>query len=122
LSCVLLLQRARHHERSAAEDGGNGISTHSNASPTGVAQPSAKTPRSAVPSISSSETGRPPAKASEGPNAQLLSAWQAPIDFYGKAVDEEGNPIAQVNVTFTWSEKPAQDAEKTAQTQTDTQG
>ena len=53
---------------------------------------------------------------------RLLAHWQAPIDFYGKVVDENSNAIAGVNIHFRWSEKPAEDGMRTADTQSDTEG
>ncbi len=54
--------------------------------------------------------------------AQLLAAWQAPIDFYGKVIDENSNVVAGVNIHFRWSEIPAEDGMRTADTQSDAEG
>ncbi len=52
-----------------------------------------------------------PAKKSHRPtlievNQQLLTDWQRPIEFYGKVVDENTNPVANANITFYWMETP----------------
>ena len=38
-----------------------------------------------------------------------LSMWRTAIDFYGKVVDEKGNPVEGASVRFNWSEVPALD-------------
>jgi hypothetical protein len=53
---------------------------------------------------------------------RILAAWQAPIDFYGKVVDENTNPVSGAEVAFDWMETPSNDGEKTASTQSDTDG
>jgi len=52
----------------------------------------------------------------------LLSTWQAPIEFYGKVEDSNSNLVAGVNIHFRWSERPAEDGMKTADTQSDSDG
>jgi len=54
--------------------------------------------------------------------AKRLSLWQAPIDFYGKVIDENSNAISGVKIHFSWYEIPAENGEKTADTQTDSEG
>src|ERR1017187_2837079 len=34
--------------------------------------------------------------------AMRLALWQAPIEFYGKVVDENSNALAGVNIHFSW--------------------
>jgi hypothetical protein len=51
-----------------------------------------------------------------------LSMWQAPIEFYGRVVDENSNAISGVNVHFSWYETPAENGEKTSDTQSDSEG
>jgi hypothetical protein len=55
-------------------------------------------------------------------NAYLLSQWQAPIEFYGKVVDENSNPVADANIHFSWQEIPAEDAMRTLDTKSDSDG
>lgn len=54
--------------------------------------------------------------------ADLLARWQAPIEFYGKVVDERSNPVAQASVTFHWVETPTEDGNRTSATQSDAKG
>lgn len=37
---------------------------------------------------------------------RLLAAWQAPIDFYGKVVDQNGNPVSGAIIKFSWNPTP----------------
>jgi hypothetical protein len=39
-------------------------------------------------------------------NQQLLADWQRPIDFYGKVVDENTNPVEEAQISFQWVETP----------------
>jgi hypothetical protein len=59
---------------------------------------------------------------SNGVQAQLLREWQAPIEFYGKTIDENGDPVPGVSVRFRWSEKPTEDGMITADAQSDFEG
>jgi len=55
-------------------------------------------------------------------NSQLLADWQAPIEFYGRVIDENSNPVAGANITFKWAEIPAPDGNRTATTESDAEG
>ena len=41
--------------------------------------------------------------------AARLALWQAPIDFYGKVVDEHTNPVAGASISFRWDDYTAED-------------
>lgn len=56
------------------------------------------------------------------PEQQELEAWQKPIEFYGKAVDENSNSVVGVSVHFRWAEKPSEDGMQTSDTQSDSSG
>ena len=61
----------------------------------------------------------------EGSNAfqqRILSHWQAPIEFYGRVVDENSNAISGVSVHFSWDEIPSENGERTTDTQSDSEG
>ena len=55
-------------------------------------------------------TPLPPRQAvAEDTNAYmqaLLAEWRAPIDFFGKVVDEKDQPVPGATIRFTWSEMP----------------
>jgi hypothetical protein len=51
-----------------------------------------------------------------------LALWQAPIEFYGKVVDENNNAVAGAKVDFHWVEIPAEDGNRTTNTESDTEG
>jgi len=53
---------------------------------------------------------------------QALAHWQTPINFYGKVVDENTNPVAGANITFGWSELPTEAGARQATTISDTEG
>jgi len=54
--------------------------------------------------------------------AKRLALWQAPIEFYGRVVDENSNAISGVNVHFSWYEIPSETGERTADTRSDSEG
>jgi hypothetical protein len=54
--------------------------------------------------------------------AQVLTYWQAPIEFHGKVVDENTNPVAGAKVCFRWVEVPTPEGNRTAMTESDTEG
>lgn len=63
--------------------------------------------------------------ASEASNIvqqQLLTMWQSPIEFYGKVVDENTNPLTGARVQFGWAETPTKEGEHTATTESDAGG
>jgi hypothetical protein len=54
--------------------------------------------------------------------AKRLALWQAPIEFYGKVVDENTNPVAGAQVTFHWAEVPTELGNRTSTTESDANG
>lgn len=50
-----------------------------------------------------------------------LNEWRAPIDFYGKVVDENTNPVANASIHFEWNDLSEKGTSE-AQTQSDAQG
>jgi hypothetical protein len=62
--------------------------------------------------------------ASQTSNAsqQIISEWQSPIEFYGKVVDENTNPIEGASVQFQWDESPTVDVARTSVTKSDSDG
>jgi hypothetical protein len=78
--------------------------------------------------------GTPDTSAAPGPRAaspltvsnslsqEMLAEWQAPIDFYGKVLDENTNAVAGASVRFTWTETPEENGERTSETESDSQG
>lgn len=53
---------------------------------------------------------------------RALADWQRPIEFYGKVVDENTNPVAGASITFGWSESPTEEAARKATTMSDANG
>jgi hypothetical protein len=73
-----------------------------------------------VPPVAVLPTGA--SRSSNATGSGLLTEWQAPIEFYGKTMDENSNSVAGVNIHFRWSEIPAEDGMRTADTQSDSEG
>ena len=55
-------------------------------------------------------------------NQRLLARWQGRIDFYGKVIDENTNPVAGATVSFHWVEAPTADGNRSATTVSDLGG
>jgi hypothetical protein len=53
---------------------------------------------------------------------QVLATWQAPIEFYGKVIDENNTPLAGARITFHWVEVPTPDGNRSSTTQSDANG
>jgi hypothetical protein len=60
--------------------------------------------------------------ATEEQRQQFIKNWQASIDFYGKVVDENTNPVEGASVHFEWDESPMTDVPKTFSTKSDMAG
>jgi hypothetical protein len=63
-----------------------------------------------------------PQQTSNDLQQRILADWQRKIDFYGKVVDENSNPIAGANVGFGWSETPTEEGERRTNTLSDREG
>jgi hypothetical protein len=61
-------------------------------------------------------------EASNDLTQSLVTEWQAPIDFYGKVVDDNTNPVQGVSVQFQWDESPTQDVARIYTTKSDADG
>ncbi len=79
-------------------------------------------PQKPPPDLTSNAVQRGSAESVNEMNQRALAQWQAPISFYGKVVDESNNPVGGANIHFRWSEKPAQDGMRTADTESDAEG
>lgn len=54
--------------------------------------------------------------------AQMLTTWQAPIEFYGKVVDENDHPVSAAQVRFHWVETPDESGNRTSTAESDAEG
>jgi hypothetical protein len=123
--CLLLLFKTTHHQNTASPEQSEAV-TNQPSQP--LEQPKAVENQQA--SNTSRTTAVPPvvvAQAvvpgeSNAVNPQLLTDWQAPIEFYGKVIDENSNPVSSVNIHFRWMELPAKDGARTSDAQSDTEG
>lgn len=77
-------------------------------------------PPAVVPAVAS--VPAPSVENSNALPAELLNTWQAPIEFYGKVVDENTNPVAGATVNFHWVETPTEDGNRTSATESDAAG
>ena len=122
--CLLLLFKTTQHQK-AASPVANEASTN---------QPSQPEPPKAPESRRMTNASQvPPVPSSSSPIAQILAStssvaakrlalWQAPIEFYGKVVDENTNPVAGAQVTFHWAEVPTELGNRTSTTESDAKG
>jgi hypothetical protein len=66
-----------------------------------------------------------PRTAMEESNAvyqKIVAVWQAPIEFYGKIVDENSNPVVGAKVTFSWIETPEETGTRSSAAESDAEG
>ncbi|HEY5505270.1 MAG TPA: hypothetical protein VIK28_08940, partial [Sedimentisphaerales bacterium] len=77
--------------------------------------PIAQAPTASVPNTP--RTNAPPAIL-----PTVTELLQKPIDFYGKVIDENSNPISEANIGFRWDDLTANDWTRTATTTSDTEG
>lgn len=129
VACVLLLFKATQHRETALPE--------QRATPTDQS-PGRSEPQKAVQRRQRQEPSRatavppdaaaPAAASAATPGdsnavaAQMLASWQAPIEFYGKALDENSNAVAGAKVTFHWVEAPKPDGNRSSTTESDANG
>ena len=79
-------------------------------------------PSAPAPIAVAAVTPTPASNATNAINPTIAEAWQKPIDFYGKVVDENTNPLAGVSVEFQWDDLTANNWTRTATTTSDMEG
>jgi hypothetical protein len=78
-----------------------------------------------VPNVPAPVAVAPNTSAASAPAAILPTVaelWQKPINFYGKVVDENTNPVAGVSINFRWTDLKALNQEGTSSTESDANG
>lgn len=122
--CLLLLFRATQRQKT--------VSPIQSETPTN--QPSQSEPPKAVENRQTANTSQapplpPPATSivqiltsTNSLAAKRLALWQAPIEFYGKVVDENSNVVAGAKVGFHWVEIPTEEGNRTSTTESDAEG
>lgn len=60
--------------------------------------------------------------STNGLNPTVSEIWQKPINFYGKVVDENNNPISDATVSFRWDDMTAPDFTRTSTDKSDSAG
>ena len=53
---------------------------------------------------------------------QMQADWQKPIEFYGRVLDENTNPVAGAGIRFQWADMTENVAANTSTTESDTEG
>lgn len=122
--CLLLLFKTKQNQKVALPEPSGALTNH----PAQLELPKAAENRSAQ-NPSRNPTARraavEPTTTMIGTNAidsRVLADWQAPINFFGKIIDGNTNPVAGAQITFHWVEYPAQDGNRTTNTYSDTDG
>ena len=121
--CLLLLVKLKQPRQSALPE-------QSQASTNQAAQPEqSKTAENFKPPTAPMTKTVPP--SAEPPASELssnavwertLARWQAPIEFYGKVVDENTNPVADAMASFHWVEAPTADGNRSTNIKSDSGG
>lgn len=118
--CLLLLFKATQHQKTALPEQGEALTN----------QPTQPEPPKAVENRQVPNTLQPPSATpivqvlatTNSVGAKRLALWQAPIEFYGKVVDENSNAVAGAQVTFHWTEIPTELGNRTSTTSSDAGG
>src|ERR1700733_7157716 len=53
---------------------------------------------------------------------QAIASWNTPIEFYGKVIDENSNPVAGATINFRWATQTEDVSATTATTESDLDG
>ena len=121
--CVwLLLYRANEQTKSGSQETQLMPTKQQSAIPPAQTQSAEESTPKQPPALAAETTHRSTAESSNDLEQSLITEWQAPIEFYGKVVDEDTNPIEGANVQFQWSESPTQNVAKTSVTKSDPDG
>lgn len=59
---------------------------------------------------------------SNAAKSQVLTLWQAPIEFYGKVIDQNSNPVNGATIRFQWADTPTEDGNRSANATSDAGG
>jgi hypothetical protein len=119
--CLWLLW---HRRTEAPGTGGNEpvAAAVTNQNPAATPKAAVTTP---VPSAPAPVAVAPNAPATSAPTAVLPTVTellQKPINFYGKVIDENSNPVAGVSIKFRWTDLTAPNQERTSSTESYSDG
>ena len=119
--CLLLLFKTKQHQRSALPEQGEAPTNQASQPEQPKAVENRRTSNtSQPPPLPPSATPLAQALATTNPMAAMrLAMWQAPIEFYGKVVDENSNVVVGAQVSFHWVEIPAPEGNRTSTTESD---
>src|SRR6267142_2069394 len=126
LCCGLLLQHlALDAQKTGSRDYGTVAETNrpnQSGEPKVAAVP--ENPSAAIPSEATAMVPLPPKAGRSEPAAdqKVLTVWQAPIEFYGKVVDENSNPVSGATISFQWVEVPKEEGNRTTNVDSDSSG
>jgi hypothetical protein len=79
-------------------------------------------PPSSPPAVATTAVQRDSSEEAKERQQRALADWQRPIEFYGRVVEENTNPVAGASITFGWSELPTQEAARKTTTMSDANG
>lgn len=121
---LLLLFKATRQQTTALPEPGEPFTNQPGQSEPPKAAKNRQVPNTArttaVPPVA--EVPRPTPWTSNSVWERTLTRWQAPIEFYGKVVDENSNAVAGADIAFGWSEFPTEEGARRATTKSDAQG
>jgi len=118
--CLLLLLKTKQHQQSGTSQSSEAL-TSQPGYPESAKVAASNTARiTAVPSIAPAPTANAP--VTNGEAAAILAAWQTPIEFYGKAIDEKSNAVAGAQISFDWVETPTESGNRRTNTESDAEG
>jgi len=125
-SALLLWRRAPEPQIKESHEGG-GVVAETNQSEVVSQVKAAAAPQNPAAPMPRSFPVAPPVFQTTGDKSnalyqQLLADWQAPIEFYGKVVDESRNAVTGASVRFSWTDMTAEDGASTWATNSDTAG
>lgn len=107
--CLVLLLLNSHHGQKAVLNGATAES--SNQPPYQTERPKVVERAQGGSGLTNAAKVMQPVKESETVDTierQKLAAWQAPINFYGKVVDDSNIPVAGASIQFNWTETPTE--------------
>jgi hypothetical protein len=119
----LLLHRTNEQTTSKPQETEAILTNHSLASqPPQPLIPEKNQVSNAPPASNVSPTKKMPWPTAEEFSQQAIAPWYTPIEFYGKVIDENSNPIAGASIQFRWATQTEDVAATTATTESDTDG
>lgn len=119
---LLLLFKAKQHTTSIPGQGATVTNTSTQPEPPKTAKNVAAVTNALKATAASTAAPVSAAGISNVIKSRMLALWQSPIDFYGKVIDQNSNPVDGATISFHWVETPTEDGNRSANTTSDAQG